>query len=75
MSSLADTLRHNAPREGMLGTAASAVAGGLEASGQYLQEHDLSDIGDDLATFFRRYPIACVAGAFGLGLLLGSMRR
>jgi hypothetical protein len=74
-SSLAGTLRQNAPHEGMLGSAASAVASGLEAGGHYLQEHDLSDIGEDLATFFRRYPVACVLGVLGLGFLLGSLRR
>jgi hypothetical protein len=75
MSSLAGTLRQNAPHEGMLGSAASAVAEGLETGGRYLQESDLGEIGEDLAAFFRRYPVACVVGALGLGFLLGSMRR
>jgi hypothetical protein len=75
MSSLAGTLRQNAPHEGMLGSAASTVAQGLEAGGHYLQEHDLGDITQDLGEFVRRYPVQCMLGALAVGFMLGSLRR
>lgn len=75
MSSLAGTLREKAPQEGMLGSAASAVAQGLESSGHYLQEHGLSDIGADINGLVRRYPLAAVGIALGLGFMLGSALR
>src|SRR6516164_10058000 len=57
MSSLAGTLRQNAPREGMLGSAAGSVADALETGGRYLQEHGLKDMGEDLRGFVRQYPV------------------
>lgn len=74
MSSLADTVRERAPHEGMLGSAAGAVARGLETGGEYLQEHGLADIGSDLGGLIRRYPVASLMVVFGLGYLLGSRR-
>jgi len=72
MSNLAGRLRENAPQEGMLGTAAGGVAGTLEAGGRYLQEHDISDIGQDLSRLVRQYPIASLCAVFGLGFMLGK---
>jgi ElaB/YqjD/DUF883 family membrane-anchored ribosome-binding protein len=75
MSSLAGTLRQSAPREGMMGSAAGAVADRLEASGRYLQEHGLEDMGEDLRSFVRQYPLGSVLAVFGLGFLMGSALR
>ncbi len=75
MSSLAGTLRQSAPHEGMMGTAAGAVADRLEAGGRYLQDHGLADIGDDLRGFIRQYPLGSVLACLGLGLLMGSALR
>jgi hypothetical protein len=75
MSGLAGSLRENAPREGMLGGAAGAVADRLEASGQYLQEHGLSDMAGDITSLVRQHPMqACLVG-FGLGFLFGMAWR
>ena len=41
MKSLAGTIRDKAPESGVLGSAASGVAGTLESGGAYLQEHNL----------------------------------
>jgi hypothetical protein len=71
MSSLGGSLRQSAPHEGMLGSAAGAVAGGLEASGRYLQEHGIEDMGEDLRGFIRQYPLGSLLAVFGLGFLLG----
>jgi ElaB/YqjD/DUF883 family membrane-anchored ribosome-binding protein len=75
MSSLAGTIRESAPHEGMIGSAATAVADRLDAGGQYLQQHDLSDMADDMASVVRRYPIQSLAIGFGLGVLLGMAWR
>jgi len=71
ISSLAGTIRENAPQEGMIGNAAGAVADRLQSSGLYLQEHGLGDITDDLGSVIRRYPLPAVGLALGLGFLLG----
>jgi ElaB/YqjD/DUF883 family membrane-anchored ribosome-binding protein len=71
MSSLADQLRQNTPQEGMLGTASSAVADRLREGGQYLQEHGVSDIADDMGSLVRRYPLPALCLGFGFGFLLG----
>jgi ABC-type transporter Mla subunit MlaD len=74
MSHLAGRLRESVPQEGMLGTAAGSVAGTLEASGRYLQEHDFNDIGEDLSRLVRQYPIASLCAVFGIGFMLGRTR-
>lgn len=75
MSNLAGTLRERAPREGMLGNAAGAVADRLEASGNYLREHGVSDMASDVTGLIRQNPIpACLVG-FGVGFLLGMALR
>jgi ElaB/YqjD/DUF883 family membrane-anchored ribosome-binding protein len=75
MSSLAGSLRQNAPREGMMGTAAGTVADRLEAGGQYLQEHGLGEMSDDLASLIRQHPLPSMAIVFGIGFLLGGALR
>jgi hypothetical protein len=75
MSSLAGTLREKAPEGGMLGSAAGSVADQLDAGGRYLREHDLGDIGDDLAKVIRRYPVASLLCVFGIGFLMGGALR
>jgi len=73
MSTMAGTLRERAPHEGMLGSAASAVADRLEASGSYLQEHGLSGMRGDLETVVRRNPLPAIFVCLGVGCLLGML--
>ncbi len=75
LSQLAGSLREKAPQEGMLGSAAEAVASRLESGGRYLQSHDLGDITNDMAGVIRQYPIPALLCAFGVGLLLGMAAR
>lgn len=75
MSSLAGTLRQNAPQGGMLGSAAGTVAGQLESGGRYLSEHDIGDIGADVTNIIRRYPIPTLVCVFGIGFLMGGALR
>jgi hypothetical protein len=70
MKSLADTIREKSPQSGMLHSAASTVADGLENSGRYLQEHGLSGMGEDLTNLVRRNPLPAVLLGIGFGFLL-----
>jgi len=70
MKNLAGTIRSNAPHEGMLGTAGSAVASTLESCGRELEEHGLSGVADDLTSMVRRNPVPAVLIGIGLGFLL-----
>jgi ElaB/YqjD/DUF883 family membrane-anchored ribosome-binding protein len=72
MSSLAGTLRQSAPREGTLGTAATAVADRLQAGGSYLQEHGVEDMAGEVTAMVRRYPMQSVLIGLGIGFLLGQ---
>jgi len=73
MTSLADTIRQQAPHEGMLGTAATTVADNLRAGGQYLQQHHMDDLMNDLSSLMRNYPVQSVLVGFGLGFLVGNV--
>jgi cell division septum initiation protein DivIVA len=75
MSSMAGSLRQSAPREGMVGSAAGAVADRLDSGGRYLQEHGVSEITDDLAGVVRRNPLPALCLAFGVGFLIGMASR
>jgi phage-related minor tail protein len=75
LTSLAGTIQSSAPREGMIGSAASSVASSLETSGRYLQDHGLNDMVSDVGTVVKRYPLASVCVCFSLGLLLGMSSR
>jgi ElaB/YqjD/DUF883 family membrane-anchored ribosome-binding protein len=73
MSSMAGSLRQSAPREGVVGSAAGAVANRLESGGRYLQEHGVSEITDDLTGLVRRNPLPTLCVAFGVGFLIGMV--
>jgi len=75
MSSLAGTIRESAPHEGMIGSAAGAVAQGLETSGRYLEHHKVGDMVNDLGSLIKSYPFVSLGIAFGLGCLLGAASR
>jgi hypothetical protein len=75
MKSLAGTIRESAPREGMLGSAGSAVASTLESGGRYLEEHGLSGIGEDLTEVIRRNPIPALLIGIGVGFLIARATR
>jgi len=70
MASWGESLRQQPP-SGMLGTAAAAVAGPLEAGGHYLQEHDLNAMLNDVGSVIRRYPMQSILIGLGVGCLVG----
>jgi ElaB/YqjD/DUF883 family membrane-anchored ribosome-binding protein len=75
LQSAAEAIRARAPREGMLGTAATAVADRLEGAGLYLQEENFVAMADDLASVIRRYPVQSLLIGASIGFLLGRLRR
>src|SRR5262249_46761286 len=70
MKSLAGSIRENAPREGILGSAGSSVARTLEGGGRYLQEEGLSGMMEDVTNLIRRNPLPALLIGIGIGFLL-----
>jgi ElaB/YqjD/DUF883 family membrane-anchored ribosome-binding protein len=75
ISKLGGTVRGAAPKDGVIGSAATTVANELEAGGHYLQGHGLKDMGTDLTNAIRHYPLQSVLAGFALGCLLGMTLR
>jgi ElaB/YqjD/DUF883 family membrane-anchored ribosome-binding protein len=71
MNALGGKLRDAAPHNGTLASAASAVAGELEAGGNYLEGHGLEAISKDLTDVVRKHPIPSLLVGFGIGCLIG----
>jgi len=76
MSSIAESIRQHAPHEGIIGSAATSVADNLQAGGEYLKQHGLPDMAEDVTQLIRRYPIPSLLVGAGLGCLIGmSLKR
>jgi hypothetical protein len=73
MKSLASTIRHHSPHEGMLGSASTSVADSLESGGRYLQEEGLRGIAADVTALIQRNPIPSVLVGIGIGFLLAKV--
>ena len=73
MHSLAGTIREKAPSQGMLGSAASSVAEGLESGSRYLQKEGFQGMAEDMVEMVRRNPIPCMLVCVGLGFVLGQL--
>lgn len=75
MKSLAQNIRGAAPKAGIAGSTATAVADTLERGGRYLETEKLSGIGEDLTNLVRRNPIPALLVGIGLGYLLARATR
>ena len=75
MGSLANVIRDRAPREGAVGTAATAVVDGLESAGSYLREKHLDHLAEDVTALVRTYPVQSLLIGVGLGYLLARRTR
>jgi hypothetical protein len=75
MRNLAGTIRQSAPNEGVLGSAASTMAEGLEAGGRYLEEETLSTLGREATDLIRRYPLQAMLVGIGIGYLMARATR
>jgi ElaB/YqjD/DUF883 family membrane-anchored ribosome-binding protein len=73
MQSLAGSLRESGPREGMLGSAKSAVADALDHTGGYVSQEGLSGMADDLSGLIRKNPIPALLIGIGVGYLLARV--
>jgi len=69
MSSLAGSLRGNAPEQGMMGSAAHSVADSLDTAGSYLQDKTVENMAKDLTDLIRRYPVQALLIGLGIGYL------
>lgn len=69
MSSLAGTIRENAPQEGTIGSAAKTVADQLDSAGSYLQDNSFDNVARDVTGLIRRYPIHSLLIGLGIGYL------
>ncbi len=65
-----EAIRHNAPHDGALGQASSAVAKTLEDTGGYLQREGLEGMACDMANMIKRNPIPSLFVGVGIGFLL-----
>lgn len=72
---LASNLRERVPQEGMLGSAATMVADGLDTGVDYLAEQSLDEMLEDVSGVIRRYPIQSVLIGMGVGFLVARTLR
>ena len=75
MTSLAHSIREKAPHEGMIGSASSRVASGLESGGRYLQKEGFHGMMDDLTQLIRSNPLPALLIGVGIGFLLAQTGR
>mgnify|MGYP003296683514 CR=1 FL=1 len=75
IGSLANVIRENAPHEGAVGTAATAVADGLESASSYLREKKFEDLARDVTAVVRTYPVQSLLIGVGVGYLLARRSR
>jgi len=77
IESLGSTVREKLPREGVVGAAASTLAGGLESSGHYLKEEGLKGIGAHLTSMIRNNPVPAmlIGVAAGFFIARATTRR
>jgi hypothetical protein len=70
MTSLAGVIRENAPSQGAINSAATAVANQLDTAGTYLQGASWENMTKDLSDIIRHYPLQALLVGFGIGYLM-----
>jgi len=70
MGSLAGTVRENLPQSGIMGSAASTLASGLESGGKYLEQSGLEGMCNDMVNLVRRNPLPALLVGIGVGFAL-----
>jgi uncharacterized protein YjbJ (UPF0337 family) len=75
MSSLAGTIRDNAPQEGVIGSAAKTVANQLDDAGAYLQDNTFDNMARDISGLVRRYPMQSLLIGLGIGYLFSQRSK
>jgi hypothetical protein len=69
IQALGGTMREKLPHGGVVGAAASSLAGGLESGGHYLKEEGLSGIAEDVTNLIRRNPVPAMLVGVALGFM------
>jgi hypothetical protein len=69
IKSMGESLKSAAP-DGMMHDAACSLAGSLESTGRYLEDHGLTAMTEDLTNVIKRNPLPSVLIAAGIGFLL-----
>ena len=75
IGSLANVIRENAPREGSVATAATAVVDGLESASSYLREKKFDHLATDVTALVRTYPVQSLLIGVGIGYWLARRTR
>ena len=75
IGSLAGVIRENAPHEGPVASAATAVVDGLESASSYLREKKFDHLAKDVTDLVRTYPVQSLLIGIGLGYLLARRTR
>ena len=75
IGALANVIRENAPHEGAVATAATAVVDGLESTSSYLREKKFEHLAKDITALVRTYPVQSLLIGVGLGYLLARRTR
>lgn len=70
-----ERIKEGGPTEGYLGQASKSVASSLEQGGQYLEEHGLTGLAEDVGGMIKRNPVPAVLVAIGIGFLVGRMLK
>jgi hypothetical protein len=75
IKSLADTIRHHGPEQGVLGEAKTRTAQTLDQAGRYLSDEGVTGMTNDIANCIRRNPVPALLVGLGLGFLLAHVTR
>jgi uncharacterized protein YjbJ (UPF0337 family) len=75
IGSMANVIRDNAPHDGPVSNAATAVVGGLESASSYLKEKKFDQLAKDVTALVHTYPVQSLLIGVGLGYLLARRTR
>lgn len=69
----ASAIQDNASKlgSGRASDAARKVAGGIDSTASYLEEHDFADMGKDVMNVCRRHPAEAIVASLAIGFLVG----
>jgi hypothetical protein len=70
-----DAIRQNAPHEGTLGQASSALAKSLEDTGEYIKREGVEGIACDVSNLIKKNPIPSLFFGVGIGYLLAHAMK
>ena len=75
VGSLAETVRTRGQQSGRLRQVATATADRLESGAAYLRERRFENLGRELTSTIRRYPLQSILVGAGLGFILSRRMR